>query len=81
MARVPDEFFVKNGQYMLVLDADNQPVAVYKKGDDNVYTEDLEQTPEGKRFERSTVIEVVRTGTSSICWYKTSTGKWIPVPC
>jgi hypothetical protein len=76
---VADELYGKDGQYLLLLDANNAVIGVYKRGDDTLYME--KGDPKGRPFEYSKIIEMVRTGTSSDCWYKTSTGAYIRVPC
>jgi hypothetical protein len=77
---IPTELFSQNGEYMLELDKNNNPVAVYKKYDPQVYVESAD-SPKGEKFDSSWVIEVIRTGNTYYCWYKTSTGAYIKVPC
>ena len=78
---VPEEFFAASGQYKVELDANHNVVKINKKGDPNDYT--APEYLKGTAIDSKT-IEIVKTdvpGNTVYCWFRTSTGQYIRVPC
>jgi hypothetical protein len=76
---IPDNIFGAKGMYMVELDANHNVLRVKRKG-----RPEYDQ-PEGMAgVYRDTPLQVVRTdvpGNTLYCWYRTSTGQYIKVPC
>jgi hypothetical protein len=76
---IDDRDYGENGSVLLLLDAKNELIGVYRKGVNKLETEigDLKDKP----FEYAKYIGIVRTGPGSSCGYTLPDGRYVVVQC